>query len=392
MKKLMNRAGLLAAAFALALAVALALNAAGQTPATAQVPAATQTPVATHTPAATQTPEATQTPTAGSNASVGGSDTDGNGLIEIGNANQLNAMRYDLDGNGVLEYDLNADGIPDISPDKQNTYNALISCPPTTAECKGYELNKDISLADLSAEYKPWTAIGPSWQSVFDGNGFSITGLEGQHGLFGNIGTGVADKDAKTVVKNVDVVGADITLCGSGVLATTNYATIIGSYVTGKITCSATTYGNSGGLVGVNRGTIIASVADVEVKLTNIPADSFVRVGGFAGINHGNIRRSYAYGDVIDSRAKGVRDAHSAHDNGFRARGFAVNHGGHGGKIYSSFSYGNKIVTNDRDKSEHPATFAYRSDSSRATDLTPGSCELDRQWKFTFAQSKCATD
>ena len=302
MKKLMNRAGLIAAAFALALSVALALNSAGQTPAVAQIPAATQTPTATHTPAATQTPEATQTPTADANASVGGSDTDGNGLIEIENADQLNAMRYDLDGNGVLEYDLNADGIPDISPDKQNTYNALISCPPTTAECKGYELTKDISLADLSAEYKPWTAIGP-WQAVFDGNGFSITGLEGQHGLFHRIGVGGDDAvavNAKTVVRNVDVVDADIDLCG-GVLATLNRATIIGSYVTGKITCSATAFGNVGGLVGANRGTIIASVADVDVKVTDI--HYILRGGGFAGMNYGEIRRSYAYGNVIDARA-----------------------------------------------------------------------------------------
>ena len=346
MKKLMNRAGLLAAAFALALAVALALNAAGQTPEVAQAQSATEEPKSY--------------------------DKDGNGLIDIETPAQLNAIRWDLDGNGL------------VSGTNASAYHALLHCG--SASCKGYELKSDISLADLSAEYKPWTAIGPSWQSVFDGNGFSITGLEGQHGLFGNIGTGVADKDAKTVVKNVDVVGADITLCGSGVLATTNYATIIGSYVTGKIICSATTYGNSGGLVGVNRGTIIASVADVEVKLTNIPADSFVRVGGFAGINHGNIRRSYAYGDVIDSRAKGVRDAHSAHDNGFRARGFAVNHGGHGGKIYSSISYGNKIVTNVPSESDYPATFAYRSDTSsgsrRADELTPDSCEL-KVWEFT---------
>ena len=356
MKKLMNRAGLLAAAFALVLAVAMAMNAAGQTAEVAQA------------------------------QTVRGSDTDGNGLIEITTHAQLNAMRYDLNGDGVLEYDLNADGIPDVSPDKQNTYNDLISCPPTIEKCKGYELKSDISLASYR-DSNEWMPIGP-WQAVFDGNGFSITGLEGQHGLFSVIGVdkkvrNAANINDATVVRNVDVVGAKITFSadrGGGVLAVRNHATIIGSYVTGELTRTSASDHNLGGLVATNHGKIYASVANVDVKVTNIPDRTRVRVGGFAGVNHGDIHRSYAYGDVIDARPKGVRDAHTgAKEEGFDARGFAVNHSGNRGTITSSLSYGDKIVTNDYGESERPARFAYGSPN----ELTPDSCARADEWKFT---------
>ena len=367
MKKLMNRAWLLAAAFALALAVALALNAAGQTPAVAQIPAPTQTPTAT------------QTPEAGANASARGSDTDGNGLIEITTHAQLNAMRYDLDGDGVMDYDLNDDGIPDVSAADRVTLDNLFDCPPTTAECKGYELKSDISLAS----YQNWEPIG-AWQAVFNGNGFSITGLKGNKGLFSVIGDGggnAANINDATVVRNVDVVGADITLC-VGALATVNHATIIGSYVTGKITCSATAFGEVGGLVAANRGTIIASVADVDVKVTDIPADARMRVGGFAGMNYGDIHRSYAYGNVRDARSTTVRNARP---RAFKASGFANNYLSKGGTIHSSFSYGDKIVTHgdgesaivDSINSKYPAVFAHGLNSNS------DSCALADEWEFT---------
>ena len=364
MKKLMNRMGLLTAAFALALAVALALNAAAQNPAVAQTSATTPTPTATPS-----------------------SDTDGNGLIEISTAAQLNAMRYDLDGDG----DQVGDGDPDanVSPADRLTYFSLLRCSqPTTTEaapppstCKGYELTKDISLA----EYKnTWQPIGPNWQAVFDGNGFSITDLEGQHGLFRFIGTGNKDVDDKTIVKNVDVVGAKITPAptqrgGTGVLAASNNATIIGSYVTGEVTCNATAgNGRSGGLVGFNRGTIAASVADVNITFTSIPPGARLRVGGLAGVNYGAIHRSYAYGDLIDARA-----ADTTPPGIFHAQGFAVNHSR--GKIASSLSYGYKIVNgtplNAAFKSL--AKFAYggtvsddKSNPSNTSGLTD-SCALD---------------
>ena len=360
MKKLMNRAGLLAAAFALALAVALALNAAGQTPATAQVPAATHTPTAT------------QTPAAGANASARGSDTDDNWLIEITTPEQLNAIRWDLNGDGAPDEDTPAADIV--------TYNNILECPPTSV-CKGYELKSDISLAD----YPTWDSIGPWWGAVFDGSGFSITGLRGNNGLFMHIATGA-------VVKNVDVVGAVITPLDDqggnvGALAAVNVGTIIGCYVTGEIIRNATAKGDIGGLVGRNQGAgkIYASVADVNIKVTSIPAGYGMRVGGLVGVNVGAIHRSYAYGNVRDARTN--RDREADNPGRFNARGLAVNQTNHRGTIHSSISYGNKIVTYgdgesaivDTINSEYPARFAYLS----ARDLTPDSCHLADEWEFT---------
>ena len=299
MKKLMNRAGLLAAAFALALAVSLALNAAAP-PRSAQAQASN--PVA---------------------------DADGNGLIDITTPAQLNGMRYDLNGNGV----------PDSSESARIACWQSTATTPglTPASCKGYELKNDISLA--SAPYNPWTPI-PNWDAVFNGNGFNITGLNGNSGLFGVIG-------ADGVVKNLNLVGASITPSGdyrsrAGVLAATNHGSIIGSYASGSVTVEADSAnsGALGGLVGVNSetGKIAASVADVEVKvIKNLPAGHRIRVGGFVGLNAGHIHGSYAYGNVIDART-------SAGSGILRANGFAINNPGRNGKIYWSISYGNKIV------------------------------------------------
>ena len=375
MKKLMNRAGLLAAAFALALAVALALNAATQTPEVAQA----QTTGVAEVQSATCDPKS--------------HDRDGNGLIDICTPAQLNAMRWDLDGDGM------------VSGVDHTEYAKSFIIPPCTTSipCKGYELMEDISLAD----YPTWEPIGPRG-AVFDGNGFSIRGLRGNNGLFGNI-------DPETVVKNVDVVDAEIIVAAEqggavGVLANVNRGTIIGSYVTGEITRKATeNNGSLGGLVGHNMetGKIYASVAEVDIKVTAIPFPPrgtgrlALRAGGFAGVNYGEIRRSYAYGDLRDARSKWEGQTHetttdtkfrgAANSGRFQAHGFAVNHGGRGGTIHSSFSYGNKIVTNGDDTTPVAGSL---SPAKFASGLNSGSnsCELDQQWKFTFAQSKCATD
>ena len=385
MKKLMNRTGLLAVAFALALAVALALNSAARPPAVAQSLAATPTATATPTP----TPTPTSTPTQGS-------DTDGNGLIEISTAAQLNAMRYDLDGDGEPGYDMNGDGIPDDSvpaADRTAYTNHFLGCP-AAAECKGYELMADISLAEYATGAR-WQPIGPHWQAVFDGNGFSITDLEGQNGLFSAIGAGNKDVDDKTIVKNVDVVGAIITPAstqggGVGVLAAANHATIIGSYVTGELTRNATlNNGRLGGLVGFNKGTIAASVADVDITLESIPPGERLRVGGLAGVNYGAIHRSYAYGDVIDARSNAARNATGA--GIFHAQGFAVNHSI--GTIESSLSYGKKITTKGDDNVNNDVrTLAKFAHGGQNSDSTPNpsnahglinSCALADESKFT---------
>ena len=345
MKKLMNRTGLLAAAFALALAVALALNAATQTTEVAEA----------------QTIEVAEVPPIGT-------DTDNDGLIEIKNYDQLYAMRYDEDGNGDPNYDLNNDGIRDdgIPP---NAYSIHLSCPAAST-CNGYELGGNISLAG----HGDWVPSG--LHTVFNGNGFTITGLEGNQGLFSVIG-------AEGVLKNVNVVDASITSGSTvGVISERSGGTIIGVYASGDVTVDNPTangsiIGSFGGLVGRNYGTIAASVADVDVTVKSIPTGKSARVGGFVGMNYHHIHGSYAYGNVIDGRSGSALGA-----RGFRAYGFAINHTGAGGEIHWSFSYGNKVAGETKPPL---ATFAHGG-------LVTNSCALkNRRTDFTFANCPTPT-
>ena len=99
-------------------------------------------------------------------------DDDGDGLIEIRTAAELNATRNQLDGSG---YRSSAGAALDQT-----------GCPETeisgTIECKGYELMNNITLTE------DWTPVGTGmspdgnvenpFTAIFEGNGHSIKGLE----------------------------------------------------------------------------------------------------------------------------------------------------------------------------------------------------------------------
>lgn len=91
-----------------------------------------------------------------------------------------------------------------------------------------------------------------------------------------------------------------------------------------------------GGLVGYNisGGKIYASVAKVEVKVKG--RSDVMRAGGFVGKNNGEIRQSYAYGDVIE--------IHDPTSTRVVLLGFGVNDSPKGGNIDRSISYGDRIV------------------------------------------------
>ena len=110
-------------------------------------------------------------------------DEDGDGLIEISTAAQLDQVRYVLNGTGVRENataDINSTGCP-------------------VGGCIGYELRTNISLgAYIRAEMenRGWQPIGNDggdFTAVFEGNNFTIAGLfidrprEDDVGLFGKV-------------------------------------------------------------------------------------------------------------------------------------------------------------------------------------------------------------
>ena len=88
-------------------------------------------------------------------------DDDGDGLIEIATAAELNNVRNDLDG---THYN-----------DGTNPENA--SGCPATGGCNGYELTQNIALTGALADWNPIGDSTTPFSAIFDGNNFTISGL-----------------------------------------------------------------------------------------------------------------------------------------------------------------------------------------------------------------------
>ena len=222
-------------------------------------------------------------------------DTDTDGLIEISDVTQLNAVRYDLDGDG------------DPSTSGATTYTAAFPDASTPLRCAGgctgYELSADL---DFDAEgrwtiWHGWEPIGEfstQFDTTFEGNGHTIANLyvnrtfnsviRGPPALFGYT-------TSSAVIRNVGLVDVNVrssNITSGGALVGSNYGMITACYATGQVQG-----GYVGGLVASNYGTITASYAAVRV----IGQNSTGYAGGLVGYNNGSSARitaSYATGWV----------------------------------------------------------------------------------------------
>lgn len=194
-------------------------------------------------------------------------DSDQDGLIEVFNLEQLNAIRYDLDGDGVADADSDspeADSYSAAFPDAASN----MGCPSTG--CAGYELAADLDFNNPDSYISgtvntDWTT-GTGWDPIgdhatpfsatFDGNGSGAAGNSGGYaisnlfidrsgtsvvGLFGEITgeiTGVTLTDA-SVAANRNV----------GLLVGSNWGAVRSSAVSGEVSGRR----DVGGLVGSNR-------------------------------------------------------------------------------------------------------------------------------------------
>ena len=234
-------------------------------------------------------------------------DSDDDGLIEVANLEQLDAIRWDLDG----------DGLPDSSSGMVGFAAAFLGaldgmgCPDS--ECSGYELVSDLDFdtngngrADAGDDYwndgEGWAPIGDdfgvAFESFFDGGGHTISNLyidrrDAEYvGLFGNTGhsgsnyfVGLNNNIRDLALVNVDVQGGTDT----GGLVGDNGLVIAACSVTGVVRGG----GIVGGLVGGNfSGTIIASYSTASVA-------GVYDIGGLVGSNFsGTIIASYSTGNV----------------------------------------------------------------------------------------------
>ena len=255
-------------------------------------------------------------------------DDDGDGLIEIGNATELNAVRYALNGDGrklSASAELDTAGCGD-----GNNINS----------CGGYELVADISLADYADDDggKGWQPLvhdtnsvsdgcqGTAFSGTFEGNSFMISDLninrssEDCVGLFGHMAEsseirnltlsaevvigrnfvgGLVGNGFSVTITSSSVVVGEVSGSGSrvgGLMGFGNFARIVSSSVVMGVVRGN---GLIGGLVGNGFNVTITSSSVVVGGVSG----SGSRVGGLVG--NGDSARIYS-SSVVADRVSGV--------------------------------------------------------------------------------------
>ena len=267
------------------------------------------------------------------NINAAGHDYDGDddGLIEVSDLAQLNAIRWDRDGNGAVD-----DGT--AAPDAASYAAAFpdpaagMGCPSTG--CAGYELTQNLDFdtdgdgaaytaastwevsGDSGDDYyndgAGWLPIGSRahpYNAAFDGNGYAIANLfintpaAQSVGLFGGIGARGAVRNLGLIEVNV-VYSAPTTASVVSSLVGVNLGTVTNCYAVGAVAGSGAGLTTIGGLVGALRagGTINSSYAAVAVSgRGGATVNDRDRIGGLVGtaVHSGTaITASYATGSV----------------------------------------------------------------------------------------------
>ena len=255
-------------------------------------------------------------------------DSDNDGLIDIKTLAQLNAVRYDLDGNGDSTH---ADYIAAF-PNRNTTATGRMGCPSGT--CSGYELMEDDLDFDADGNgivedtelYSNWTPIGTAtsestrFNATFKSNSadaiatisnLTIKDSSKEVGLFGATGPNARIERIGLVDVYVKPSAALPRDAKIGALVGDNKGKIIACYSTGAIDATAGSGSYAGGLVGYNTGTIDAAFSratvDLEMEAGAIGGSTNIYAGGLAGHNEGTLTATYAAGAV---KGKGGRDGY----------------------------------------------------------------------------------
>ena len=231
-------------------------------------------------------------------------DANDNNLIDIGSILQLNAIRYDLDGDGDPAR-ANRGAYNTAFPGRVANESGRMGCP---AACAGYELTMSLTFpAETSSEYNPWTPVD-QYAAEFNGQGLTLTGLNlnqsASGGLFGAIAASGTIRDLGLINPTVTITGAGGENAGALAGFLSNGANIETSYVDGGSVTVSGGSARAGGLVGQNNGRIQASYSTAAVSATGAPTG--LRLGGLVGFGlNGQIVASYAAGAVTPGSATG---------------------------------------------------------------------------------------
>ena len=229
-------------------------------------------------------------------------DADDDGLIEVGSLAQLDAIRYDLNGDGAV----------DDASEWQSYYAAfaqssLAGCPDG---CGGYELTASLDF-DTNGSGGPdagdtywnggdgWVPIGGDGTSfyaprkpfvaIFEGNGHTISNLfietdtDIPAALFGSVEGGSSIRNVGLI--DVDVTGTEI----AAGLVGYNAGEIRGSYVTGRVSGIE----NTGGFVAVN-----SSGGGIRDSYATSSVSGVKNVGGLVGFNYLSREITASYWDT----------------------------------------------------------------------------------------------
>ena len=339
----------------------------------------TPQPVATQTATPTATPDPTSNTPMSSPTSSSARDRDGNGLIEVDNLTQLDAIRWDLDGDGISDDADYAAAFPDADT------GTLCS----VESCAGYEVTANLDFdtngngeADEGDVYwnggGGWIPIGENgdpFDTTFEGGGHTISNLYIRRmpdvGLFGVLGPG-------STVSGIGLVAASVGASGfgsAGALAGIGHGVIEDSFADGLV---AGCVDEIGGLVGVNDGSIANSHSAVDVinagrshkaafvvttdlinDLIDIPLFISSRlacygsVGGLVGDNEGTIASSHStgvvsgltdnFGGLAGENSGAITDSYATGNvsgKGFADLGGLVGENEIEGKIITSYATG----------------------------------------------------
>ena len=233
---------------------------------------------------------------ASSQAVNGKYDADGDRLINVSNLEQLDAIRYDLDG----------DGSPDNDGDASK-YGVAFPTSGTEAVCEsacnGYELTSSLDFENpgsyaSGAVNTAWTTgngwdpIGDTFEATFDGNGNTISNLHINRMDTPNVGL---FSFIYGMIRNIGLIDVDVNGKNGGGLAGSNLGIISHSYATGSVTGSET---DTGGLVGLNGSEFVTGGSTISHSSASVAVSGDHNVGGLAGENYGAVMFSHATGSV----------------------------------------------------------------------------------------------
>ncbi len=260
-------------------------------------------------------------------------DTDDDGLIEIANLAQLNALRWDLDGDGAVDVTDNQSSYDAAFPNAATTMGC--DSDAVTPACTGYELNAnldfdsdndgDVDATDHAGAYwnagAGWIPIGVEYTATFEGNNHTISNLFikaqqtqflDEYGLFENVGMTGEVRHLGVVDASVSATGINVAV---GIVAGHNHGTLRGVHSTGKVNVTSPPppfkgASEVGGLVGQHRtpsnvstALIVDSYSTATVTVDKLDGTS--EMGGLVGeVSRATVKRSYATGAVTSENCR----------------------------------------------------------------------------------------